>query len=51
MRSRQEQEFGRTLDRLSTPPFEAASRQRRCDQAETQPMRALSSEAGFLVRR
>ncbi|MGH8253854.1 MAG: FimV/HubP family polar landmark protein [Steroidobacteraceae bacterium] len=49
MRSRQEQEFGRTLDRLSTPPFEAARPPSR--QAETQPMRALSNkqDSSFVV--
>ncbi|MBS0389052.1 MAG: hypothetical protein JSR15_11285, partial [Proteobacteria bacterium] len=50
MRSRQEQEFGRTLDRLSTPPFEAPARQP-SKQAETQPMRALSTkqDSSFVV--
>jgi pilus assembly protein FimV len=50
MRSRQEQEFGRTLDRLSTPPFEAAGRQT-SRQAETQPMRTLSTkqDSSFVV--
>jgi len=49
MRSRQEQEFGRTLDRLSTPPFEATRPPSR--QAETQPMRALSTkeDSSFVV--
>jgi pilus assembly protein FimV len=49
MRSRQEQEFGRTLDRLSTPPFESARQPNR--QAETQPMRALSTkqDSSFVV--
>ena len=49
MRSRQEQEFGRTLDRLSTPPFESARPPSR--QAETQPMRALSTkeDSSFVV--
>jgi pilus assembly protein FimV len=49
MRSRQEQEFGRTLDRLSTPPFEAARQPNR--QAETQPMRALNTkqDSSFVV--
>ncbi len=50
MRSRQEQEFGRTLDRLSTPPFEASSRQS-VRPAETQPMRTLSTkqDSSFVV--
>ena len=50
MRSRQEQEFGRTLDRLSTPPFEAPSRQS-VRPAETQPMRTLSAkqDSSFVV--
>ncbi|HVN98990.1 MAG TPA: FimV/HubP family polar landmark protein [Steroidobacteraceae bacterium] len=51
LRSRQEQEFGRTLDRLSTPPFEAASKQQAARQAETQPMRALGTkqDSSFVV--
>ncbi len=50
LRSRQEQEFGRTLDRLSSPPFEAAARPN-VRPAETQPMRALASkqESSFVV--
>ena len=50
MRSRQEQEFGRTLDRLSSPPFEAAARSF-VRPAETQPMRTLASkqDSSFVV--
>lgn len=50
MRSRQEQEFGRTLDRLSTPPFEPPARPSP-KPAETQPMRALSTkqDSSFVV--
>ena len=51
MRSRQEQEFGRTLDRLSSPPFEAATTRSSVRPAETQPMRALASkqDSSFVV--
>ncbi len=51
MRSRQEQEFGRTLDRLSTPPFEASPSRQSVRPAETQPMRTLSSkqDSSFVV--
>jgi pilus assembly protein FimV len=50
MRSRQEQDFGRTLDRLSSPPFEAPARAA-VRPAETQPMRALASkqDSSFVV--
>ena len=50
LRSHQEQEFGRTLDRLSTPAFEAAARTT-VRAAETQPMRALASkqDSSFVV--
>jgi pilus assembly protein FimV len=50
MRSRQGQEFDRTLDRLSSPPFEAAARSV-VRPTETQPMRALQAkeESSFLV--
>ncbi len=50
MRSRQEQDFGRTLDRLSSPPFEAPARAS-VRPAETQPMRALASkqDSSFVV--
>ncbi len=47
LKARREQDFGRTLDRLTNPPFEpAASRQ-----AETQPMRTLQSkqDSSFVV--
>ncbi|MDE2252097.1 MAG: hypothetical protein KGL25_11920 [Gammaproteobacteria bacterium] len=50
LRSRQEQDFGRTLDRLSSPPFEAPARQS-VRPAETQPMRTLASkqDSSFVV--
>ncbi len=50
LRSRQEQDFGRTLDRLSSPPFEAPARAS-VRPAETQPMRALASrqDSSFVV--
>ena len=50
LRSHQEQEFGRTLDRLSTPTFEAAARTV-VRAAETQPMRTLGSkqDSSFVV--
>jgi pilus assembly protein FimV len=50
MRSRQEQDFGRTLDRLSSPPFEAPARAS-VRPAETQPMRTLGGkqDSSFVV--
>jgi pilus assembly protein FimV len=50
MRARQGQEFDRTLDRLSSPPFEAAARSV-VRPTETQPMRALQAkeDSSFLV--
>jgi pilus assembly protein FimV len=50
LRSRQEQDFGRTLDRLSSPPFEATARAS-VRPAETQPMRTLASkqDSSFVV--
>lgn len=49
LRSRQNQAFDRTLDRLSSPPFEAAVRAVR--PTETQPIRALQprEDASFVV--
>jgi pilus assembly protein FimV len=49
LRSRQSQAFDRTLDRLSSPPFEAAVRAVR--PSETQPIRALQpkEEPSFVV--
>ena len=43
LRSRQAQEFDRTLDRLSSPPFEAAARTV-ARPTETQPMRTLQAK-------
>ena len=50
LRSRQTQEFDRTLDRLSSPPFEAAARTM-ARPTETQPMRALQpkDDPSFVV--
>ncbi len=47
-KARREQDFGRTLDRLSNPPFEPAAATR---PAETQPMRTLQSkqDSSFVV--
>lgn len=49
LRARQSQEFDRTLDRLSSPPFEAAVRATRA--TETQPIRALQpkEDTSFVV--
>lgn len=49
LRARQSQEFDRTLDRLSSPPFEAAVRASRA--TETQPIRALQpkEDTSFVV--
>ena len=48
LRTKREHEFGRTLDRLASPPFEAATGSR---PAETQPMRTLQSkqDSSFVV--
>ncbi|HEV7432766.1 MAG TPA: FimV/HubP family polar landmark protein, partial [Steroidobacteraceae bacterium] len=48
IKARREQDFGRTLDRLTSSPFEAAAASR---QAETQPMRTLQSkqDSSFVV--
>ncbi len=47
LKARREQDFGRTLDRLTNPPFEPASSR----QTETQPMRTLQSkqDSSFVV--
>jgi pilus assembly protein FimV len=48
VKARREQDFGRTLDRLSNPPFEPAAAAR---PAQTQPMRTLQSkqDSSFVV--
>ena len=50
LRARQSQAFDRTLDRLSSPPFEAPARST-VRPAETQPMRALQAkeDSSFVV--
>ncbi|MGB8694806.1 MAG: FimV/HubP family polar landmark protein, partial [Steroidobacteraceae bacterium] len=49
LRAKQSQEFDRTLDKLSSPPFEAAVRATRT--TETQPIRALQpkEDTSFVV--
>jgi pilus assembly protein FimV len=50
VKARREQDFGRTLDRLTSPPFEAAAAAA-SRPAETQPMRTLQSkqDSSFVV--